>query len=377
MVDWIVEELDEAKDMVPVDRPAEEFGKITKGVCLAEKANLLLYANSKLHDPASSPSGPLYSYNKNTWLEVADAAKAVIDMTQYSLQPVNNWEDYTKIFLQPNSEMIFAKARNPNFEGTSAPSLDLTQSPCGWGGWSWNSPTQNVVDDYQMANGMDIDELGSGYDPSANSIYENRELRFYANILYNGAPFREREIEQFLPGGKDSGDGCGALEDVSATSYNLRKFLDEDLDFLSTNDSRAPWIFIRLSEMYLVYAEAQYNLGNEPLARMYVNMIRNRVNLPDILSSGDELFKDIQHERRIELMFEGHRFFDVRRWMIADVTENEDMIGLDWTKSGSGVLTYVSKTVQTRNWGDKLYYLPIPADEMQKSTLLDQNTGYN
>src|SRR5690606_29289865 len=122
--------------------------------------------------------------------------------------------------------------------------------------------------------------------------------------------------------------------------------MDETTELWKEGDD-TPWVWLRLATIYLNYAEAQYELGNEEEARLYVNKVRNRVGLPDITSSGEDLFKDIQHERRVELCFESYRFFDVRRWMIAESTENEDAIGIVWSKrdesgnlSPSGKLEY-------------------------------------
>jgi starch-binding outer membrane protein, SusD/RagB family len=125
-------------------------------------------------------------------------------------------------------------------------------------------------------------------------------------------------------------------------------------------------------------------LGNEDIAREYVNKIRRRVKLPDIITSGEELFKDIMHERRIELCFEDQRFFDVKRWMIADQTDNKDIYGIEWKKfdedgnlSSTGTLHYNLIHVQKRYFHDRMYYLPIPLSEIEKSNLLEQNSGYS
>lgn len=380
LVDWIVSELDEAREMLPEQRTADEFGKVNRGACLALKSNLLLHANSKLHDPSTEPSGPLFDYTKDTWDECAKAAKAVIDMPQFSLEEVDDFMDYHGIFMYPpKAEIIFAKPYHPNYRGRGH-NITTTSSPPYWGGWGMNNPRHDFVQDFEMANGMKIDEPGSGYNPSIDSMYENRELRFYANILYNGATYRGRELEYHLPGGLESTDNNTA--NASRTGYNLRKFVDEEENFGVTlgND---PWVYLRLAEMYLNYAEAQYNMGNENLAREYVNIIRNRVKLPDINSSGEALFEDIQHERKIELCFEHHRFYDVRRWMIADVTCNEDVRGLRWKKVDSngdldpdGELTVEEYTAAEHTFFDKMYYLPIPQSEVEKSGLT-QNPGYN
>jgi hypothetical protein len=379
IVGWIVKELDEARKLVPEQRSADNWGKVNKGACLALKSNLLLYANSKLHDPGTDPSGPLYDYTKDTWQQVLDAAKAVIDMPQYSLQQVDDWEDYNEIFLGPNSEIIFAKPYHPEY-GAIYERLEYVNNSNGFNGWGNNVPIQNLVDAFEMDNGKMINEAGSGYDPSPETIYENRDPRFYADILYQGSEYRGRDMEYYLPGGLDSKDGPEPWN-ASKTGYNLRKFLDESLEF-KVDRGDTPWIYLRLAEMYLNCAEAHYNMGNEAQARQYLNTIRNRVNMPDVNTSGEALFRDIQHERRIELCFEHHRFFDVRRWMIADSTDSEDAIGITWKKvdqngelDPEGELTYEYHTTQERFFYDRMYYLPIPISEINKSDM-KQNVGY-
>ncbi len=380
-ITWVVGQLDKAATMVPETVPADQWGRITKGAVLALKSRVLLYAASKLHDPTSVPNGPLYSYDvQDKWEQAAKAAKAVIDLGLYSLVQVNTWEDYHQIFMHRNSEIIFAKPFSSQYAqyGTN---IDQINTPNGYGGWSGNNVTQNVVEAFQMKDGKSINESPL-YDPSPDSIYKNRELRFYADVVYNGAMFRGRKAEFYLPGGKDSPDGPQGWN-AGKTGYSMRKHMDESLDFKSSSPT-TPRIFFRLAGIYLNYAEAEYHLGNESVAREYVNKVRERVHLPDINSSGEQLLDDIRHERRIELVFEGYnRFNDLRRWMLAGKYLSEDAKGIAWKKvdqngdlSPNGKLTYSIITVQQRNFPNKMYYLPIPRSEVQKSGL-KQNTGYN
>ncbi len=382
-VDFIIKELNEAQAMVPEDWSTAYWGRITKGACSALKSRVLLRAASKLHDPNTNPNGKLYDYGKETkWQDAADAAKAVIDMPQYSLTTVNTWEDYKKIFTELNSEIILATPRTSQYNAYGpyyALYIDLMNVPNGYpGGWSTNCPTQNMVDAFQMNNGKNINDSGSDYINSVEGIYENRELRFYANIIYNDAELLGRKLQYFQPGGKDSKD----FRNYGKTGYNMRKFMDESHVPSFAMNGNQPRIHFRLAEIYLNYAEAEYRLGHEDVAREYVNKIRKRVHLPEITTSGVELFKDIMHERRIELCFEDQRYFDVRRWMIADQTENEDAYGIEWGKydangnlSVDGTLKYTISLVQERNFSNKLYYLPISLSEIQK-TDLEQNSGY-
>lgn len=367
-VDFVVKELDEAAEMVPLSQSPENWGKVTKGACLALKSELLLYAASKLHDPATQPNGPLFDYNKaDKWQQAADAAKAVMDLNQYALMPANTWKDYTGIFLSANPEIIFARPYSSEF---SHPNIDKINTPNGYHGWSGNIPTQRLVDDFEMENGKSIEEPGSGYDP--NKPYAGRDPRFYANIVYQGATYRGRETQFYLPGGLDSRDGPESWN-YAISGYTMRKFMDESLDF-NKGLGAQPFIFFRLAEIYLNYAEAQYHLGNEDVAREYVNKIRARVQMPEITTSGQQLLEDIRQERRIELCFESKRFFDVRRWMIAEVTDNENATGVEW-RMENGALTYKVVDVQQRSFNPRMYYLPIPLSEVNK-TGLEQNPGY-
>ncbi|PSR54036.1 RagB/SusD family nutrient uptake outer membrane protein [Adhaeribacter arboris] len=366
-VNFIVKELDEAKEMVPPTVTAENWGKVTQGACLALKSEVLLYAASKLHDPASTPNGPLFTYDQaNKWQQASDAAKAVIDLNYYSLVPVNTWQEYTQIFLKANPEIIFARPYSPEF---SHPNIDQINTPNGYNGWSGNIPSQNLVDDFKMMDGTNFDWTNPEH---AAEPYKNRDPRFYANIVYQGATYRGRQTEFFLPGGLDSRDGPESWN-YATTGYSMRKFMDESLDF-KKGLGKQPFIFFRLAEMYLNYAEAQYYLGNEAVAKEYVNKIRARVHMPEINSSGAQLLEDIQHERRIELCFESKRFFDVRRWMIAEETGNKNAKGIEWKKE-NGVLKYNIIDVQQRSFTARMYYLPIPLSEINK-TGLEQNPGY-
>ena len=368
-VDFIVKELDEAKEMVPETVSADNWGKVTKGACLALKSEVLLYAASELHDPSTTPNGPLFDYPRSDkWQQAADAAKAVIDLNQYSLVPTANWEEYTKIFLGANSEIIFARPYSSEFSHSR---IDLVNTPNGYHGYSGNMPIQALVDAFEMENGKMIHDSGSGYDPA--SPFVNRDPRFYSGIVYQGAHYRGRETEFYLPGGLDSRDGPESWN-YAVSGYTMRKFMDEGLDFTKGVGSQ-PYIFFRLAEIYLNYAEAQYHLGNEAEAREYINLIRARVHMPPIATSGEQLLEDIRHERRIELCFEDHRFYDVRRWMIAEETLGKNATGIEWSKAADGSLSYSPVNVQVRSFDPKMYYIPIPLDEVNK-TDLEQNPGY-
>ena len=144
-------------------------------------------------------------------------------------------------------------------------------------------------------------------------------------------------------------------------------------DDLGTN----PWIFFRYGEILLNYAEAKFELGDEETAREYVNLVRARVNMPPVTSSGIALRDRIRHERRIELAFEGHRFFDVRRWKILEEVSSRQIIGMQIRKAANGEKSYTVKTVAPVAYHEQHLRLPIPRAEIDKSGgALTQNTGY-
>lgn len=382
-VNFIVKELDEAAAVLPETRPDNEFGRATKLAALAVKSRTLLYAASKLHDPSTAPNGPLYDYTKSSkWQDAANAAKVIIDMVgTRDLIAVNDADEYQKLFLSPNSDILFARPYGSEFYdfGTDANSLwDQTQSPNGYTGWALSSPTHNFALEFNMADGSTTAD--GTFDPANPN--DNREMRYYSNLLFNGAEFRGRKVEYFLsedvdvnPHGMDSPEGLGNTQHSSKTGYNIRKFQDESVPVAGGISSQRPYILYRLAEVYLNYAEAQYHLGDEGTAREFLNKISTRALQPEITASGEELLEAIRRERRVELCFEAHNFFDERRWMVEDHL-GFDIKGLKWMKKIDGTLEFEEYTVVTRPYFEKHFYLPIPRTEIEKAPSMLQNSGY-
>ncbi|MET3875864.1 RagB/SusD family nutrient uptake outer membrane protein [Chitinophaga sp. OAE865] len=361
-MDYAVSELTAAAADLPLTNDDSwKLGRATKGAALALKARLLLYAASPL-------------YNVGTWQAAADAAKAVMDLSQYTLAA-----DYSQLFIKPdNNEIIFGRRYAV---GARHVCLEISNGPNGYGGWAGNTPLQNLVDAYEMKNGKQITDPTSGYNPQ--NPYANRDARFYATILYNGASYRGSTIQTFSPGGKDGKDGPSNWNSTK-TGYYLRKFMDDNnpIDNPWNVAGLQPWIYIRYAEILLNYAEAQ-NEATGPDASVYaaVNQIRQRssVQQPALTPglSKDQMRTAIQHERQVELAFEEHRFYDVRRWKTAIVTENVPAYGVDVAVSG-GVYTYTRKiALKDRLFSEKNYWLPIPrADILASNGQLEQNKGY-
>jgi hypothetical protein len=363
-LDFVIKELDEAANLLPPTYAATSQGRITKGAALALKSRALLYAASPLNNPSNDVA---------KWQRAADAAKAVIDLNRYSL-----FNDYKTLFLAANlynSEIIWTRPFNNSLDRETYVELGLF--PNGYGGFGQVHPLHNIVEDYETKNGLLQKD-----DPAYNSQrpYDNLDPRFYASILYDGAPFKNRAVETFLPKGMDSNEGALSPHNATQTGYYQRKFSDESItNPTGTNQGNSPWIFIRYGEILLNYAEAMYNLGNEPESRKYINMIRSRpgIMMPPVTESGAALLMRLQNERRVELAFEEHRYFDVRRWKIAPVVENEDAKKMTITKDAAGNKTYKVEVFQDRAFFDRNYLAPIPQAEIQKNGKLVQNPGYN
>jgi starch-binding outer membrane protein, SusD/RagB family len=359
---YAVAELDSAIQYLPsVNDDKWGLGRATKGAAMALKARLLLYAASPL-------------YNAGTWADAAAAAKDVMDLKQYSIAP-----DYAKLFLDANSnEIIFCRQYAI---GARHVCLEIANGPNGYNGWAGNTPLQNLVDAYEMKSGKPITDATSGYD--ATNPYANRDARFYASILYNGASYRGTTIQAYTPGGKDSKDGPSNWN-TSKTGYYLRKFLDESkpIDNPWEVAGVQPWIYMRYAEVLLNYAEAQ-NEAAGPDGTVYaaVNEVRQRasVNQPALPASlsKDEMREAIRRERQVELAFEEHRYYDVRRWKIAMETENVPAYGVDITiVNGKPVYTR-KEALSGRLFLERNYWLPIPRTErLATNNKLDQTTGY-
>ncbi len=364
-MDFVIAELEAAADLLPFSYPAEQTGRVTKGAALALKSRALLHMASPLNNPSN---------NIAKWQQAADAAKAVIDLNLYSL-----FHNYQTLFLYENSynsEVIWARPFNYDLS-REANYPELLFFPNGYGGNAQPHPFQDMVESYETKNGL-LPKDDPTYDP--NNQYVNRDPRFYLSILYDGAPFQHREVETFLPGGRDTKEGPIAPWNATETGYYVRKFIDESITNPGTaNQGHSPWIYIRYAEILLNYAETAYFLNDEAKCREYINMVRSRsgVNMPLVTESGEALFARLQNERKIELFLEEFRWFDIRRWKIAPIVMNTPATRMDIKKDiATGEKTYTVETMYQRAFSDKDYLVPIPQSEIEKNKLLIQNPGY-
>lgn len=365
VVDFIAKECDIAADtleLTPWRNVNDAFGRATKGAALALKSRLLLYAASPLY----VDFGDTNEANKPTdvvlWKSAADAAKAVIDLNQYEL--ASSYADLFKNDFQ-NKEYIFVRryAANSDFEKSNF--------PVSFGGKGGTNPSQNLVDDYEMLDGTPFD----WNDPAKSAQpFENRDARLGATILMNMAPFKGKKVATY-PEGADASPNPNATK----TGYYLRKFLNEDVNIQTGGSSGGHVVpLFRLAEIYLNYVEALNECDpTNPDIALYLNKVRNRASLPNVSALSQEQMRAvIQHERRVELAFEEHRSWDVRRWKIASSTLGAPLMGVQIERKPLGGYTYMPVKVEQRVFQPKMYWYPIPQSEVLKLKQWKQNNGW-
>lgn len=444
-VNFMVSDLNKAATLL--DGKSTQAGRASKLAALALKSRILLYAASDLHDgpTAKANSATLSSFSNIAliayasgdrtarWTAARDAAKAVLDATSgYKLSlsaPVSAAEgkaNYMSIALGGQSaigdkaadvELLFQRSLSSLYTPEDNWPLGgthygINNGPNGYHDWAGNTPIQLLVDDYEMMDGTKFDwnNPAEKADP-----YTNRDPRFYATILYDGADWKPRPsdvagkdpVNQIQTGYYDDGaggtiNGIDTRESVvenwngSRTHYYTRKFIDPN-PALADNQSNAqviPWPFIRYTEVALNYVEACLALGQETEAKTWLNRIRFRAGMPAVTDAGAALVDRYRNERRIELAYEEHRYHDARRWMIAPSTVGRGIKAIKVTatlKPGKTALvpyrfdktvynytyTVVDNTEnETRVWKDKMYFRPISRDEVNRNTKLVQNPGY-
>lgn len=419
--------LDECEKSIGfLDGTSPGDGKISKEAAMALKARMLLYMASPLNNPSN---------DRSKWEAAEIATKAVID-AGFSLH-----DTHEDLFIQPikTDETILAQSFTPE---TRIPDWGYNYDfwPSGFDARQRLSPTQAFVNMFQLTNGEypylsdgTTVNSSSGHDPQNPNL--NRDPRYYSYIIYPGAgplniidgsksterlyeywedanpnadnlppyenpnkvdPINGQELQDF---GRDSKTywvkGLTPFHWRVQTGYTFKKLLDfsgprASFDF----DYNQMVVYMRLAEFYLNYAEIQLALGNEDMAREYINKVRRRpsVNMPDITSTGASLVQEYRNERAVELHLEDTRFFDLMRWKIAPGTIDAKVRGLtnvtmDWTGAvegdAIGTLNYeygdIVEADPRATWpGDHYYLFPIPREEIKRSNnKIIQNQGYS
>ena len=415
-VAFIVANADSAAALLPLSYSGADVGRATKGAALALKARVRLYAASELYNmnPCGQSENCYASPQDRTalWRAAKDAAKAVMDLGIYSLfrpSPANAQEaakNYGDLFLQTMSEEVilsrfFLSTRDDGYNP------GLHNGPNGFHTWGGNTPIQNLVDDYRMADGSKFDWNNP---VEAGAPYANRDPRFYASIAYDGAPWRPRpdDVKGLDPVGiiqtfrqlsirNDSGRVTDVVPGLDTrdspvenwngaySGYYIRKFVDPSINAQFIKE-QVPWIFFRYAEVLLNYAEASIELNELTDAVNVLNQIRVRAGMPPFSAAlGQAALRDeYRNERRVEMAFEEQRFFDVRRWLTAPAVLSKVAGGINIFLNGTSRTDrttwtnyrYAIDTVQTRAWDNKMYFMPIRLDELNRNGLLKQNPGY-
>lgn len=378
VANFIITECDEVAKYLPKFYDATydlETGRVTRAAALALKSRLLLYNASKLHNPTN---------DSQKWIDAAKAAKALIDSA--TVYKINQLIGYDKI---PNNialtELIFARreANSGNFEKLNF--------PIGFeGGNSGTVPTQNLVDAYEIKRaGNSLDGTYFDWNDPAQvaAPYTNRDPRLALTVVLNNTLWAYNERVEAWTGGNSGQPKAGA----TTTGYYLKKYVDPNVSFKPSgvNNSRHVWVIFRYGEILLNYAEAMNEAFASPSykdatftmsAVEAVNLIRRRTGvlltaLPTTINKDDFRAK-VRNERRVELAFEDHRFWDIRRWMIGPETVAIKRTRIERNPT-TGTFTYSTYTTNERVWNDKYYYYPIPLSEIYKNRKLTQNPGWD
>jgi hypothetical protein len=377
-VAFIKQDLTEAMPDLP-DRYLStdaNYGRATADACQALLSRTYLYAASPLFNPSN---------DQQKWQKAADAAEALLDKG-YEL-----YSDYQELFElshgDAQDEVIFSRGFTTS-NGHQAPMHNFNRRYEAYGGW-WgsNGPSQNLVDDYDMTNGEPpfLEDRtvnpASGYDPQ--NPYQDRDPRFDATIVHDETVFRGDTFEMWIAedGSQWGYDSYKNTGDNPRTNYVLKKFMPTEGPFNWQTQFTIQWPYFRLAEIYLNYAEAKFELGDEATAREYVSMVRARVGMPALPETvtGEDLGRRIYNERRIEMAFENQRVFDVRRWKIAIDIENRQIRTLDiYLDLSTGVKRYEEVVLLDKSgtYEEKMNLLPISSDEIQRNPELTQTPGW-
>ncbi|HLT86409.1 MAG TPA: RagB/SusD family nutrient uptake outer membrane protein [Sphingobacterium sp.] len=368
-VDFIVTECDAIKDSLRVDPfDLPNYGRPTKAAALALKSRILLYAASPLYNGGNiGGQNPLTGYadfSVARWQAAEHAAKEIIDLNLFQLEP-----EFKQVFITRNNERIFSK------QGGNNTSIENNNGPIGYAAGVNNgrtSPTQEFIEAFGMINGLDITDPNSGY--NEDDPYSGRDKRFYATVFYNGAMWLSRAVQTFEGGA----DKPGGTRQQTKTGYYLRKFMgnfEESVNYSGVNHDH---ILFRYAETLLNYAEARNERLSVPDQAVYqaVENIRKRAGLsPFELPSGlnqEQMRAVIRNERRKELAFEEHRFYDVRRWKIAEQEFNKELHGMVIYETGTGTIRQAVPVLKM-NFEKKMYLAPIPFNEVIKNPNMEQN----
>jgi hypothetical protein len=372
IVKFIVEEIDEIAPYLPVSYVTEvnsEVGRATRGAALALKARTLLYAASPLFNPTN---------DRSRWAAAAEACKVILDNAAtwgLKLSAYGSLWGHDAFY---NPELIFGLGRG-EFN-----SFEMANYPVGVeNGSSGNCPTQTLVDQYEFQEGGQTfgERYPGSIDLNAGDPYEGLDPRFALTVVKNGDEWptngsQKKAIETF-----NGGFNASPKHGATPTGYYLKKCVDGACVTTADNQTtrRHTWILFRLGEIYLDYAEAVFNATGSAkdatfgmTANEAINKLRNRpdIQMPEFTEDGEAWVARYERERMVELAFENHRFWDVRRWKKGP----QYFRTIQVANISAGL--QLTRTTVSRQWDDKYYFYPIPQSELKKNPNLTQNAGW-
>lgn len=377
------------------DNQGNMVGHVNQGVALGLLSRLHLYLASDLYNEGQSGD------RNAKWQTAANWAKRLMDLHVYDLY--NNSTDPSRQFAMeakdfPNKEMIMI-----NLSGTPSVWLEQANGPTGYSYTTasglvntsgYTSPSQNLVDAFLTLDGKSIYvnyDPEQGYDPLSGydeqNPYANRDPRLKRFIFVNGDMWLRKAVETF-----DGGANRGAQKGVNytRTGYYLKKFLGDNASVSNYTAYYHHYQMIRYAEILLNYSEAmnEANPGNDSEIVSGLIELRKRAGiksgddgrygLPPAGAYTQELMRNIiRNERRIELCYEEHRFWDIRRWKIAGQVMNKPVRGVRITKNEDATLTYSFENVSSSSFLPHMYWYPIARTELWGNSALEQNPGWS
>ena len=366
---FIINECTEIAPKLPIKSTSiaqAENGRATRAMAMALKSRAALYAAS-----------PLYSTNGDNakWTE---AAKASHDIIASAGELGLGLDTYANLFKSKNynsKEVILCRPT-----GTSK-TFEQANYPMGvTGGNTTTCPTENLASAFEMKDGRAFD----WNDPTMKANpYKDRDPRFYLTIVHNGMLWPAKKAVDISEGGANG----LPLTNATTTGYYLRKYVDNSISFEAGSTTAAThhnWILFRYAEVLLNYAEAMIHVNGNcdykdatytMSAREALNAVRKRAGIPEVAAcSQDDFLTRVKHERRVEMAFEGQRFWDLRRWKNLDETKNIYAVRIT---HHDGVLSYEKTLLSERSVSNKLYFYPIANVELFKNKKLVQNSGWD
>ena len=376
--------------------PPTEFPHPTRVAALALKSRILLYSASDFAR-YETDSG------ENLWESAALAANECIRIAEASGYGLVEWENFNNVIKDIKEEyylkeVLLGRRQNHNW-GSDAYTQNSGRPPGQLAGKYGACPSAALVESFEMENGLPLDDPASGYNPQ--NPYVKRDPRFYLNIMYNGAVIAGKNLQIYhfneANGKADAKDlkmsGGDPIMGYTLTGTYVNKWMGENFG----SGMKVLWPYIRMAEIYLNFAEASNeawgNPGSKDSRCLYsaeeaINKVRNRAQMPNINSKYllKDLFRDrVRNERRVELCFEEHRVYDVRRWQIGTQPEYRDIYGYYITKLKPGSYNvseyptgfkYEKVLVKNRVFDEKHYLFVIKLDDTRIGPNFKQNPGW-